>query len=162
MKLFKLASISFLLLFIVIGLIGALLPAQVLVSRAININTTKDNIKKYSTSINQWSLWMEGLERAKVENAGAMQADIAGSKITILQITDSTVISQWINKNGNIQMSTLRFITDSVNRLTIVQWQFEEQLKWYPWEKLGSMMNEKILGPLMEKNLNNLKLLAEK
>jgi hypothetical protein len=43
-----------------------------------------------------------------------------------------------------------------------VQWQFEQKVKWYPWERLGSMMNDKILGTMMEKNLNNLKALVEK
>jgi thiamine kinase-like enzyme len=55
----------------------------------------------------------------------------------------------------------MHLIGSSGERLTVVQWQFEQKLKWYPWERLGSMMNDKILGTMMENNLNRLKTLAE-
>ena len=105
---------------------------------------------------------MEGLESANIINTDSMHASIAGTKIVITQITDTTVISSWTNQSGNIQISTIRFIEDTVHKRTIAQWQFEQDLTWYPWEKLGSIMNDKILGPMMEKNLNNLKLAVEK
>ncbi len=50
---------------------------------------------------------------------------------------------------------------DNGNRTTrsaiIVQWQFEEKFKWYPWQRLSSMFNEKMLGPVMEESLDSLK-----
>ena len=45
--------------------------------------------------------------------------------------------------------------------VTIFQWQFEQEVAWYPWERLSSLMNDKILGTLMEKNLARLQLLVE-
>jgi len=43
-----------------------------------------------------------------------------------------------------------------------VQWQFEQKLKWYPWEKFASLMSDKIMGPMMEANLDELRKLVEK
>jgi hypothetical protein len=56
----------------------------------------------------------------------------------------------------------MRLIGDSLQKVTVVQWQFEQKIKWYPWEKFGSMMNDKILGTMMEKNLGNLRKLIER
>jgi thiamine kinase-like enzyme len=162
MKIIRLLLVSVVLLFIVVGLVGALLPSHVLVSRAIDIQSSKASIIHHTNNIAHWKPWMEGLESANVINTDSLHASIAGTKIVITQITDTTVVSSWTNQNGNTQISTIRFIEDTVHNRTIVQWQFEQDLQWYPWEKLGSIMNDKILGPMMEKNLNNLKGLVEK
>jgi hypothetical protein len=162
MKFIRLLLVSVVLLFIVVGLVGALFPSHVLVSRAIDIQSSKATIIHYTNNITHWHTWMEGLESANVINTDSMHASIAGTKIVITKITDTTVISSWTNQSGNIQISTIRFIEDTVHKRTIAQWQFEQDLTWYPWEKLGSIMNDKILGPMMEKNLNNLKLTVEK
>lgn len=45
--------------------------------------------------------------------------------------------------------------------ITVVQWYFDIKLKWYPWEKFGSIIFDKQFGPPMERSLNNLKKLVE-
>jgi thiamine kinase-like enzyme len=162
MKIIRLLLVSVVLLFIVVGLVGALLPSHVLVSRAIDIQSSKESIFHYTNNIAHWHSWMEGMEAANVINTDSLHASIAGTKIVITQITDTSVISSWTNQSGNTQISTIRLIEDTVHKRMIVQWQFEQDLQWYPWEKLGSIMNDKILGPMMEKNLNNLKIMVEK
>jgi hypothetical protein len=44
----------------------------------------------------------------------------------------------------------------------VLQWYFDIKLRWYPWEKFGSIVFDKQLGPPMEKSLGNLKKLLEK
>lgn len=161
MKLIRLVFFSILSLFAIASIIGILLPSTVLVSRAVNITAPKDSIIPHISSIEQWKGWMDGMQQASVKIESASHADLAGTIVDITQVTDSTIISSWKTKNGSLQTSTVRVIGDSTQKITIVQWQFEQQLKWYPWERLGSMMNDKILGTMMEKNLNNLKSLAE-
>jgi thiamine kinase-like enzyme len=56
----------------------------------------------------------------------------------------------------------MNLIFSPARHVTVVQWQFQQRLSWYPWEKLGSIMNDKIIGPMMEKNLGNLKKIVEK
>lgn len=162
MNFIKLAFLSIAILFIIISSIGILLPSTVLVSRAINVKATKDAVLGYVNSIKQWSNWMDGMQQESVKISSSTYADLAGTKVVINFISDSLIIATWTTKKGNAQISSMRIIGDSLQKITVVQWQFEQKLKWYPWERLGSMMNDKIMGSMMEKNLNNLKLLIEK
>jgi hypothetical protein len=161
MKLLRLAFFSILSLFAIASLIGIMLPANALVSRAINITAPKDSIIPHIKDIERWKGWMDGMQQASVNLTSASHADLAGTIVDITSVTDSTIVSSWKTKSGNVQTSTVRVIGDSSQQVTIVQWQFEQKLKWYPWERLGSMMNDKILGAMMEKNLANLKSLIE-
>ncbi len=116
----------------------------------------------YLKSIEQWGEWMDGMKQASVKVSSPSHADLAGTKVDITSITDTTVVSTWTGKNGGSQLSTVHVIGKASEPTLIVQWQFEQQLKWYPWERFGSMMNDKILGTMMEKNLNNLKEVVER
>ena len=86
MKFIRLLLVSVVLLFIVVGLVGALLPSHVLVSRAIDIQSSKASIIHYTNNITHWHTWMEGLESANIINTDSMHASIAGTKIVITQI----------------------------------------------------------------------------
>lgn len=162
MRFFRLIIISFAALFVVATLIGALLPSAVLVSRAVNIAAPKDSIMQYVNNIQGWKLWMEGMDDESVNIHSPLKAQLGNTEVTIASVTDSTIISTWHPRKGAVQTATMRLIGTAGERLTVVQWQFEQKLKWYPWERLGSMMNDKILGTMMENNLNKLKTLAEK
>ena len=161
MKLIRFVFISVVAMFAIGSLIGFLLPSHVLVSRAVNISAPKDSILIYIKDIEQWKWWMDGMRESSVKIHSSVSADLNGTHVQINSITDSTVQSNWLTKKGHPQISTIQLIGNPSQNITIVQWQFEEQLKWYPWERLGSMMNDKILGPMMETNLNNLKKLTE-
>jgi 5,10-methenyltetrahydromethanopterin hydrogenase len=162
MKLFRLAFFQYIILFAIASLIGALLPGNVLGVKGVNITAPKDSIIPHIKDIEQWKGWMDGMQEASVKITSPTHADLAGTIVDITSVTDSTIVSSWKTKSGNMQTSTVRVIGDSTQKITVVQWQFEQKLKWYPWERLGSMMNDKILGTMMEKNLNNLKALVEK
>ena len=162
MKLIKLGLISIATLFVLTTLIGALLPSTVLVSRAVNINGPKDSIMLYINDIQQWKRWIEGMDKPEVVIHSPVNAELGRTTVNITTVSDSNVVSSWTGMSGNKQMSTIRLISEPEQKLTVVQWQFVQQLKWYPWEKLGSMMNDKILGTMMEKNLNTLKSVIEK
>ncbi len=161
MKLIKLGLISVVVLFLITTLMSALMPSTVLVSRAININASLDSIRNLVEDIPHWKLWIEGMDKPEVKIFSTETADLGGTQVAITQKTDSTIVSTWITRNGNEQTSTLRMISEPSHKVTIVQWQFVQKVKWYPWEKFGSMMNDKVIGTMMEKNLNTLKVLAE-
>lgn len=162
MKLIRFGLISIVVMFAVASLIGILLPSHVLVSRAININASKDSVMTYVKDIEQWKWWIDGMRDPSVIIHSSSNADLNGTKVDITQVTDSTVVTSWLTKHGNLQIATIRLIGNNPQNITVVQWQFEEKLKWYPWERLGSMMNDKIMGTMMETNLNNLKKVLEK
>lgn len=157
MKLLKLAAISLVCLFALATGIGALLPSKVLVSRAVNINAPTEKISTEIKDIHHWKNWVEGMNDRSVQINSASEAVIGKSTVRIVQVTDSTVVSEWISTKNKKQVSTIRFINQPQQNLTIVQWQFEQSVGWLPWEKLGTIMNDKILGPMMEKNLEKLR-----
>lgn len=161
MKLLRLLFFSLLTLFAIVSFIGILLPSTVLVSRAVNIAAPKDAIKPYLNNIESWKDWMEGMRNAAVTIQSPTQADLAGTEVTITHISDTSIVSVWTGKSGNPQTSTFRMIGGQDGGITVVQWEFVQKLKWYPWERIASMMNDKILGTLMERNLNTLKQKAE-
>ena len=44
---------------------------------------------------------------------------------------------------------------------TTLQWYMDFHLRWYPWEKMASLLFEQSYGPKMEQGLNNIKNLVE-
>jgi hypothetical protein len=161
MKLIRFVFISVLLLFAVGSFLGLLLPSQVLVSRAVNVYAPKDSVIRLVNDIHQWGRWMDGVNDNTMHVFSTSSADINGTKVNFVNSSDSMLVTNWVTPKNKSQLASFRFITDSAHHVTVVQWQFEEKIKWYPWERLGSMMNDKILGPMMETNLNNLKREAE-
>ncbi len=157
MRLIKLVLISLIVLFALSTALSALLPSIVLVSRAVDIQAPPDSILARVKDIRQWPGWMDGMEGAGIQIHSATSATLGGTEVHITAVSDSAVVSDWNSKKANTQVATIRLITQPGQPVTVVQWQFVEKLKWYPWAKLGSMMNDKIMGPMMEKNLDNLK-----
>lgn len=161
MRFIKLAIISFVVLFILASCIGLLLPGKVLVSRAIDIQRSTDTILPLVNNLKSWIQWIEGMDQPSVKIINEQAANLNGVEVRLIQSNNKQVITEWKLKSGNMQISTINLI-EQPNNITTVQWQFEQSLKWYPWERLGSMMNDKIIGTMMEKNLLNLKKTSER
>ena len=163
MQLLKLALISIVVLFCVVTAIGLLFPSTIEVTRAVNINASPDSVKPFITNISNWKLWMQNTNNASIlfkttQTSGeGTIANISGNEITIAHVTKDSIQLIWKTPGGKIQMSNFEFISDSLKPITRLQWHFQQQLKWYPWERFGAMMNDKILGPLMDSSLNDLK-----
>lgn len=157
MRFLKLILISIVALFVLMLFFSILMPSKVLVSRAIDINAPIDSIKYRVSDLNQWVYWVKGMRSNNVMIESAKKAQLGNSTVTVLEVSDSSVVMNWETHSSALQKSTMRLISHPGTAVSTVQWQFEQHLKWYPWEKLGSFMNDKILGPMMEQNLLNLK-----
>lgn len=162
MRFIKLIGISVVILFALVTALGLLFPSRVIVSRAVDITAPKDSILLLIKDINGWKKWVEGMNDQSVVISSPTKALLGKTDVTITKVTDSSVTSVWVGRNGNQQIASINVFGDSTRIQTVVQWQFQQQLKWYPWERFASMMNDKILGTMMEQNLNNLKTLVEK
>jgi len=161
MKLLKLGLISLVLLFLLATIMGSLLPSKVLVSRAVNIHAPGDTVRSKIEDIRQWTEWMEGMNDSSVNIQSSVSAQIGKSQVTIAEKNDTAIVSTWVTAKGKPQISTMRIIEQPQQSVTIVQWQFEQSIGWLPWERLGSIMNDKIMGPMMENNLERLRQLIE-
>ncbi len=162
MKFLKLALISIVILFCVATAIGLLFPSVVFVSRAIDINAPKDTIQKYVGDINNWHTWIQGMNNKAVEIVSPTKANLAGTWVNIDSSVNYTIFSSWKGKDGTIQQSIIRIIQHDNSPKAVVQWEFAQKVKWYPWERLSSMLTDKITGSMVEKNLSNLKRFIEK
>lgn len=161
MKLIKLGLISLVCLFLLAVGIGALLPSNVLVSRAVNIKVGPEVVLKQVSDIHEWEHWVTGMKDPSVKIHSTTAATIGNNEVKITRVSDTAVISEWTSNKSNLQISTMRIIHQPQQQVTIVQWQFEQKVGWLPWEKLGTMMNDKIIGTMMEKNLEQLRAYIE-
>ena len=160
MRLIKLGVTSVIILFLIITFIGLLFPSKVIVSRAVDITAPKDSIYKYTKNLLGWQHWVSSLQNQNI--ASEFETKLGNSTIKLSSSTQEKVVGEWIEKNGDKQSTVLSIISDSNNIQSVVQWQFEQQIKWYPWARFSSMINDKVIGAMMEQNLANLKKIAEK
>lgn len=158
MRLIKLALISLVVLFSVVTFIGLLFPSKVIVSRAIDVAAPLDSLSKFTKDLYGWQHWINSMKIYPATSA--YSSKIGTSTITITSSAPTKVLGKWIEKNGDEQLTTLVLISNQ--QATIVNWQFEQKIKWYPWARLSSMLNEKVIGAMMEENLAHLKKVAEK
>jgi hypothetical protein len=117
-----------------------MIPSTVRVSRAINIETGKEYIYPLLADTANLVKWNE----------------LKNNKIIIQPLSsDSSLIrSRWTYSGHSINGF---YRLEGMGDVTVVQWYFEFELKWYPWEKFGSITFEKQFGPPMEQSLINLK-----
>ncbi|MFP5042774.1 hypothetical protein [Parasediminibacterium sp. JCM 36343] len=159
MKFIKLGFISFFIFFLMATVLGLVFPSIVVVSRAIDIGVPKDSVYRFIKDINGWKKWMDGINDSTAIIESPLKAHIGRSEIIIspTHIGDSIVNATWATKNNGIQESSLQLFQEKGQANTVVHWQFVQHIKWYPWERFASMMSDKIMGTMMEKNLNHLK-----
>lgn len=163
MKFIKLILISIVALFLVSTCFGLLFPSMVVVSRVVNISAPKDSIYTFTKDINGWKKWMDGLNDTTVTMITPLKASLGNTVVTITQTNNENkaINSLWETKNNGKQESTIEIFQQKTQTSAAVHWQFVQHIGWYPWERFASMMNDKIMGTMIEKNLNNLKALVE-
>lgn len=163
MKFIKLFFISIFFLFSVATCLGLLFPSTVVVSRVVDIAAPKDSIYSFTKDINGWKKWMDGLNDTTVTMTSPLKATLGNTLVTITQTNNenSAVTSIWETKNNGVQEGTIEIFQQKNQMTAAVHWQFIQHIGWYPWERFASMMNDKIMGTMMEKNLNNLKIKVE-
>jgi hypothetical protein len=162
MRIIKLAIISAVILFLVIFGMSLLIPSHIRISRAANIEVSKDSLVAALTDMRQWKKWNILVNDTGVTNQQYTTDSFSSDhqKVTKrLQVGD-TLITAWQQQKGHVLTSG--FTWQGNGNQFVVQWYFDFQLRWYPWEKFSSIVFDKQLGPPMEKSLSNLKKLLEK
>lgn len=161
MRIIKLAIISVVVIFVVLTAMSSLLPSHTLVSRAVDIRGSTEAIKEQAFILDNWKNWLTdaGGEKA-VHRYQAPALLIGETTITPLTKTDSSFTTAW--QPGSAMTSTIRIIDHgTADSLVTVQWQMEQKVKWYPWEKFASITKDEIWGGAMERSLENLKTIIE-
>lgn len=162
MRFVKLAIISAVVLFIVIFLFSLIIPSTVRVSRAIDISAPKDSLKARLADLRQWKEWNIMANNPEFNNEQFLENSITSEQMTITKKAQAgdTLLTDWKQPNARVLNSGFTWFGDDGQ--LVLQWYFDIKLRWYPWEKFGSIVFDKQLGPPMEKSLGNLKKLLEK
>lgn len=113
----------------------------------------------------RWKNWQPGLDTAKLLYAeGTVKGVILDDKdpvnpvYIILDKTDTNeVTAQFITSTMKPVVNGWKMITYPNTDSVTVQWYMDFHLRWYPWEKFGSLLFEKSYGARMEQGLTNLK-----
>lgn len=156
MRLIKLAILSFVFLFVVVTAISLLIPSHIRISKAINIGAPPDSIFYFIKDESKWPLWYPAF----------MKTDSSRKKpqiqISPTILSDSELVFQ-LQQEGKMPIINgwKIYHHPSTNSLTL-QWYSDFHLKWYPWQKFGSLFYENTYGVMMEQGLGHLKKLAEK
>ena len=144
LKIIKLGLISIVFFAVMITLISLFFPSRVRISKAIDINTSRENLMKQLGDTASWKNWYPGADSAEILPQ-------------IISITDSTVVANSIMQNGRKGVTGWNIYESGIPNTLTLQWYMDFKLRWYPWEKFSGLLFEKRYGPLMEKGLEELK-----
>jgi hypothetical protein len=169
MRLVKLGLLSFVFLFLLVTGISLFIPSHVRISRAVNVKATRDSIMARISDATEWKNWHPGLDTAellwvngKVEGVILDASDMRDPvTITITERLSDQVTAKFFPKKMKPVTYVWRTISHPGSDSTTLQWYMDFQLRWYPWEKFGSLLLEKSHGAKMEQGLTNLKKLVQ-
>jgi hypothetical protein len=153
-RIVKLLLLSLCFLFIASLAVSILIPSHIRISKAININGNKDSVYKWIIDSNYWKYW---------NPAFIIDSDnkhLTYPSIISRSTTDSSILLKLQQNNRQAVLNGWLFYKGFPGSFT-VQWYMDFHLKWYPWQKLGSLFYENTYGLFMENGLNNLKKKAE-
>jgi hypothetical protein len=154
MRFIKLILISVVVLSLLVTGISLLFPSTVIASRAIEINTTPDKIDYFVSDLNHWQDWMSDWKENKVR-LEKNTAYIGTQTIQFLSKTNHSVLYRWVATGQSPYLVQFEW-TQLKDSSYVVHWSFEQKVKWYPWEKFQTLLNDKLLGSKMELELQNL------
>jgi hypothetical protein len=155
----KLIIASVIVLFGVVFFLFALFPSEISVSRIIRINAPRDSVYRQISDLRTWSAWNElvhpssNLRENISDQADSNRLKTGNLTVTLVRKTADSLIALWQDVSG--RSFTGKYILTESGGQTILQWNLEFRLHWYPWEKMASMFYDKQLGPAMERSLTN-------
>ncbi len=159
---------SILVLFLIATGISLFLPSRVRISRATNIAATPAAIWASIDTMQHWPSWNPFFEGVTTGAITAVKSD--GAFTNSMEVNGTKV--EWIKRQVDERIAAMtrpgklpvhngwRCITHTGSDSTTLQWYMDIRLRWYPWEKLGSIMFERTYGPAMEKGLGNIRTIA--
>lgn len=151
----KLGLISLVIIFLLITAISLLIPSQVRISKAIDITAPDTSVLHIIKDTGTWKNWYPAFQ----SETALLNKDLAIKTITS---TDSKVEMELSKAGKNALVNGWEVYTHGSSEDITLQWYMDFRLRWYPWEKFGSLFYESSYGAMMEQGLTNLKNLAEK
>ncbi len=156
MRLIKLAIISFVFLFLVVTAISLLIPSHIRISKATNIAPPKDSVLALIRNKDRWPQWHPAF--MVVDSSRKMPP----TQIIPVSANDSELVFQWKQEDRSPVINGWKIYEHASTDSLTLQWYMDFNLKWYPWQKFGSLIYENTYGVMMERGLTNIKKLSNK
>jgi Polyketide cyclase / dehydrase and lipid transport len=168
MRFVKLILISGMIFFLVLSAISLLFPSHLRVSRAINIAASRDNIYATVSDLRTWDSWNEFIRSTPLTGKSFSSpsrgkgAALRSDQLVVTELASSPdgVFFGWDQRGGKYFEGGYNLLQLSPDSLTVQAW-FDFHFRWYPWEKLGILVYDKKMGPVMEESLAGLKRFME-
>jgi hypothetical protein len=151
MRLLRFILISIFLLFTLITLFGLLIPSTVRISKAIDINAEATEIFSLIRDTSTWKNWHPAFQ--KTETHSGLQE---GLIIIEVLVTDSLLQIELSKEEKNKLLNGWAVYTHPNSDVKTLQWYMDFKLRWYPWERFGSLFYENTYGLMMEEGLQNI------
>jgi hypothetical protein len=148
----KLIVISIVMLFIVLTGISLLIPGRTRVSRAINIHAPKFRVMPMISDMRNWREWNRFVEENDSMKPRYFADSIHAGDTRIIMQSRNDELLQTVWKRGDRAYNSGLAIMEQ-GSVTILQWYFDFDTKWYPWERFNSILFDKQIGPVMENSL---------
>ena len=161
MRFIKLAAISLLIIFLLFTCIGFFLPSSVTVTRTENIYAPADSVRYYTNQIRNWKYWLVNDSASQINVESNNKIETADYTISVIENNPKQITVLWQQKNSKERRCRIKLEEISFNT-TLVYLSFEQHLSWLPWERMGGMLHDEIIGPSMQASLDKLKEVVEK
>ena len=163
MRFIKLGLFSIVFFFLLLTGMASLLPSDINISRAIDINAPADSVFSYVNNLDTWQKWYGNDDTSKMvlsakKSGRGASLTINSTAITIEEtVADKKIKVLWQTDKNTPLRGEFNFFPKESGSQTTLQWNFTQHIKWYPWEKFASILSNKAVGPFMEKSLEKLK-----
>ena len=159
MRVLKLFVISVIVFAILVLLVSLLFPSQVRIARAAEITAPSSAVLAKLSDMRNWQQWNEMVNNQALTGVSVSSGKFQSDQLQIISNDREPAKHLWL-KNGITIESGFNLIPSN-GETTIVQWYMDFPLRWYPWEKFGSILYDKQIGPVMERSLEKFKRMAE-
>ncbi len=169
MKTVRFIFIGLVIIFISLSGIALLLPSEITVSRSIEINAPLPKVSGEIIHLENWNHWNPQFQERGIllpANVSASKNSIALKNnsgrivfFTIGRINKDTINVDLISDNDPV--SEYQFIVSGLRNETLVTWNVNMKLGWYPWRKVQGIVMDKFIGPSYETALQSLKKYVE-
>jgi hypothetical protein len=155
LRLIKLALISAIFLFLIATAFSLFIPSHIRISKAINIPGPADSALELIKDTTRWEQW----HPAYMSRDSAQFPSI---RITTIKETADEVVMELQQGNKKPVINGWKIHGNAGADSLTLQWYMDFHLKWYPWQKFGSLFYENTYGVMMQQGLDNIKSRVEK
>lgn len=164
MRIVKLATLSFVFLFLLITIISLFLPSTIRITKTEQINAATDAVMQQISNPSNWKNWYPGLDSAKLVYTNDLPTGVIINKrkqqtIDITSKNEGEVMIEYKIANETKILGGWKVTADQGS--VMIQWYNVMHVRWYPWEKFAGILYERSLSDQMKTGLIRLKDLLE-